>query len=202
MLYHVCKHVADSVVRRRVPPQHWAYLQMIYRGRRKRASGGVTAVVGPWEAHITREAQVLDEDPPELGLADGEGLDHGHREEGKSNAFTEPLDHPLALFGCAAVVCRQEGPAPQTVSQGARLSSDQGEVLESDQRLGSSCAYFAATLNRRGLLHRRVRRHVPSALIPPASAVLSQLFESGVSVCGVDEVNVGREARLERREVT
>ena len=56
---------------------------MMYRGRRKGAGGGVTAVVGPRQTHITREAQVLDEDPPELGLAEGEGLDHGHREEGK-----------------------------------------------------------------------------------------------------------------------
>ena len=73
---------------------------------------------------------MLGEDPPELGLGEGEGLDHGYREEGEPDALTKPLDHPLALLSRAAVVCRQESPAPQSVAQGMRLPSNRAKVLE------------------------------------------------------------------------
>ena len=60
--------------------------------------------VSPRCADVASEAQVLDKDPPELGLAEDEGLGHRHRKKGESCAFAESLDHALALLGRAAVV--------------------------------------------------------------------------------------------------
>ncbi len=70
----------------------------------------VPATVSPWQAHIALQSQVLDED-------------YGYREEGESDALSKPLDHPPALLGRAAVVCRQENTAPQPAAQSPRLPS-------------------------------------------------------------------------------
>ena len=55
---------------------------------------------------------MLDDDPPELGLAEGKGLNHGHREEGESSTLAQPLNQPLALVSRAYIERRQESPAP------------------------------------------------------------------------------------------
>ena len=75
-------------------------------------------------------------DPPELGLAEDEGLGHEHRKKGESCAFAESLDHALALLGRAAVVRHQKGSTPEPIAQGTRLPGDWAEIAEISQRGG------------------------------------------------------------------
>ncbi len=70
---------------------------------------------------MAREAQVPSGDRSEIVFMKGEGVGHGRREKDEARAFTKPLGHPLPIFDRSIVVCLQKDPAPERISQGARL---------------------------------------------------------------------------------
>ena len=71
----------------RVPPKHWAHLQVINCALREDARHTAAAVVGMWDAYGSIQAKVVGQDPLELGLREIKGIGHRHRKQGKSRAF-------------------------------------------------------------------------------------------------------------------
>ena len=67
---------------------------------RENALGAITTVVRVWHADVSRKAESLDDDPSELSLREGEGLDHRDYEEREPCPLAEPFDQPHALCVC------------------------------------------------------------------------------------------------------
>ena len=73
--------------------------------RHTAAAGG-----GMRDAYRSFPAEEVGQITLKLGLREGEGLYHRHRQQGEPRAFAQTLDHPQTLSVVGAAVCRQEGP--------------------------------------------------------------------------------------------
>ena len=81
-------------------PKHWAHFEVVHCRPRENALSAIATVVRVRHADVSRKAEVLDDDPPELGLREGEGIDHRDCEEREPCPFAEPFDQPHALCVC------------------------------------------------------------------------------------------------------
>ena len=101
----------------RVPPKHWAHLQVIDCTLREDARHTAAAVMGMWDAYRSIQAKVVGQDPLELGLREVEGIRHRYCKQSKPRAFAQSLCHSQALPITGTVVRCQESSPPEPLAQ-------------------------------------------------------------------------------------
>ncbi len=93
---------------------------------------------------------MLDNDAPELGLIEGEGLDHVHREQCEPRPLLSPSTIRCRSSAVPLLYGRQESMVPQTTTQSSRLTRSWAEIFKDDQRCDScSFTYSANTITSR-----------------------------------------------------
>ena len=75
----------------RVPPKHWAHLQVIDCTLREDARHTAAAVMGMWDAYRSIQAKVVGQDPLELGQSKASAIGTA------SKASPAPLPSPSAI---------------------------------------------------------------------------------------------------------
>jgi len=89
---------------------------MICRPLREDTCHAAAAVVGMRNPYRSFQAELVGQNTPKLGLREGEGLYHRHREP---RALAQTLGHPQTLSVIGAVECRQKGPSPKALAKQA-----------------------------------------------------------------------------------
>ncbi len=102
--HHVRQCVANRVVRCSASPKHRERFKVVHCRLRENALDAVAKVVRVRRADVSRKAEVLDDDPPELGLREGEGFNHRDCKERKPSPLAGPFDQPHVPCDCGAGV--------------------------------------------------------------------------------------------------
>ncbi len=89
-----------------VSPEYWAHFELARGRRRENLLDAMATVLRVRHAEVSCEAEVLDDDPPELSLRKGEASIIGTARSA-SPAIAKPFDQPHALCVCPWSGCRQ-----------------------------------------------------------------------------------------------
>jgi hypothetical protein len=104
LLHYVRQCVADRAARCNASPNYWAHFEVVHFRLRENALDTIANVVRVRHADVSRKTEVLDDDPPELGLREGEGFNNRDCEEREPSHLAEPFDQPHVFCDCGAGV--------------------------------------------------------------------------------------------------